>query len=69
MWRLAESFLQSAVSEEKKDHIMEACESIRDLMLRGLPEKTVKCLLDGYPPYTWKGSKSLSNLVDSCESC
>ena len=73
MWRLAERLAerlsQSAVSEEKKKYIMKTCKSIRMPMLHGLPEKTVKRLLNEYPPYTWKGSKSLSNLVDSCESC
>ena len=48
---------------------MTARKLIRKPMLRGLPEKTIEHVLHDFPQYTWKGSKSISNLGDACDSC
>ena len=69
MGRLVKRLYQSGVSREKKIHIMTARKLIRKPMLRGLPEETVKHVLNDFPQYTWKGSKSFSNLGDACDSC
>ena len=69
MGQLFNRLEQSGVSIERMRHIMRTHKRIRKPLLRGLPEKTVRRVLDHFSPYTSRGSKSCSDLGDACSSC